>query len=278
MAQRRPVAASQLARDDAVAGQQEIRARLVALLGRQRLVLGERAPAPDRRQMRQDAPRLTAARAAPGRCALAAAARDGAGGHDGAERVGRREARPEQLPQRGQGLGRIEARRPGEITRERGAAQLQVEQDVLGPGLQRGTLGALAQPADVVAQRHPDAAATRAVAGGRLEHRPHDLAAPGRDDRATRGDSPRRARTGGRAPTHAAGRRRPAAARARPARRAGRRDGARDAGGDVAAGTPRTARPSPPAAAGGAREPAGAGSRPARPRARTARHPERSSR
>ena len=47
---------------------------------------------------------------------------------------------------------RVEAGDPGEVTREGGAAKLQVEQDVLDAGVELGSLGTLPQPADVVAQ------------------------------------------------------------------------------------------------------------------------------
>src|SRR5207302_4603583 len=92
VAQRRPVAARDLARHHAVPGQQQLGAGLLALLRRQRLLLRQRGPPADRRQMREHAARLAAAGATmTGGAPLAVAPGRSRRGYDRAERVGRRQ-------------------------------------------------------------------------------------------------------------------------------------------------------------------------------------------
>src|SRR6267143_4473026 len=82
--ERGPVALGQLARDDAVAREQELSARLLALLGREPLVVAEHAPASDHGQAGEDAAGLAPPSPALGPAVRGATRRRHAG-HDRAE-------------------------------------------------------------------------------------------------------------------------------------------------------------------------------------------------
>src|SRR3989449_1307449 len=61
MAERGPVALGELSRDDAVAREQQPSARLLVVLGRETILLAQHAPAPDHRELAEDAARHPAA-------------------------------------------------------------------------------------------------------------------------------------------------------------------------------------------------------------------------
>jgi len=97
VAQARPVAGRQLTRHDAVARQQEMSVSLVALLGAQALVLAERAPATEDGQVTQHPTRHAASWSTPVTAGGGTALRHHVG-NDCAERVGRHEPGPEEIP------------------------------------------------------------------------------------------------------------------------------------------------------------------------------------
>src|SRR3989454_1317167 len=176
VAERGPVAPGELARDDAVAREQELSARFVPLLGCKPLFVAERAPAADHGQACEHAAGLTSTPAA-GTRGLARPARRRHAGGDRAEGVGRDQPGPEELPERREHVRRTEAGRPGEVLGKRGAAELEVQQDVLDA---RGDLGrrrrSLAEPADVLAESGTHSRRATRLARGAVEHRPDHLA------------------------------------------------------------------------------------------------------
>ena len=174
--ERRPVALGELAGDEAVAGEQELGARFLALLRRESLVVSEHAPASDHRQPRQHAARLTSPPAALRPAVRRASGRRHAG-DDRAEGIGRHHPRPEELPERGQHLGCGEPGRPREVLGERGAPELEMQEDVLDARFHLGRRRrAFAEPADVFSQGGAHARRAATVASGAIEHRPDHLA------------------------------------------------------------------------------------------------------
>src|SRR5260221_7780082 len=117
MTERAPLALAELARHHPVTGEEQMGARLVPLVGRQLLLVPERAPAPDHGKVRNHPPRLAAAgrprgtepppiAPVPPRVPTRAPRpRYNIGGVDRAICVGGHEPGPEELPQRLERLG-----------------------------------------------------------------------------------------------------------------------------------------------------------------------------
>src|SRR3989442_172410 len=117
LAERGPVALGELARDDAVPGEQKARARLLVLLGRETVLVAKGAPPPDHRELAQHAAREPATAPPRGGRGVEPLRRRGPG-DDRAERVRCHEPDPEEPPERRQNLGRPEAGAAREILGE----------------------------------------------------------------------------------------------------------------------------------------------------------------
>src|SRR5207249_10999808 len=118
VAERGPVALGELSRDDAVPGEQKSRARLLELLGRETLLIAERAPATDHRELAGSAVREPTT-APPGGRPVGPLRRRGPG-EDRAEGVGGHEPDPEEPPERREDFGRRQAEIGRASCRERG--------------------------------------------------------------------------------------------------------------------------------------------------------------
>src|SRR5205807_1874607 len=156
-----PVAARQLPGHDAVAREQQVRPRLVALLRRHRVLGGEHAPASaggERRAGRPIAPSVPSRRRGLGTAP------------DRLEAVRRDEPGPEELPERGEDRGAVERDAARDLLDERRPPHLELSQDSLLVLGERRLGGRFSEPPEVVPERDADAA--RAA----LERRPDEVA------------------------------------------------------------------------------------------------------